>query len=158
LIRFNPISVKVLPLVEDSIAKLMDAARSKGIKIISIIPYELMIYVDINVFQSILRNIVSNAIKFTHQGGNIFISAEKTDNKSIQISVKDNGIGMNGEMLGNLFKLDTQTNRKGTKGEPSTGLGLILCKGFIEKQGGNIHVESEEGKGSVFHFSMPQCN
>jgi len=158
LIRFNPISVKVLPLVEDSIAKLMDAARSKGIKIICTIPNELMIYVDINVFQSILRNIVSNAIKFTHQKGNIFISAEKTDDKSIQISVKDTGIGMNDEILGNLFKLDTQTNRKGTKGEPSTGLGLILCKGFIEKQGGRIRVESEEGKGSVFHFSIPHRN
>jgi PAS domain S-box-containing protein len=155
LIRFNPVSTPLLPLTEDSITKLLDQAKSKKIGITCSIPNELNIYADINVFQSIVRNLVSNAIKFTPRGGNIFISAIKTDGPWIEMSVKDSGIGMSAEMVENLFKLDSQSNRKGTMGEPSTGLGLILCKGFIEKQGGRIRVESQEGKGSVFYFTMP---
>lgn len=86
--------------------------------------------------------------------GNRITPDEKTDCRWIAISVKDNGIGMSPEMVENLFKLDSQVNRKGTKGEPSTGLGLILCKRFIEKQGGRIRVESKEGKGSTFSFTI----
>ena len=73
----------------------------------------------------------------------------------VEISVKDTGIGMSNELIGNLFTLDKNTNRMGTAGEPSTGLGLIICKEFIEKHGGSIRVESEEGTGSRFSFTIP---
>ena len=73
----------------------------------------------------------------------------------VGISIKDSGIGMSKEMIGNVFRLDMNTNRKGTDKEPSTGLGLIICKEFIEKHDGKLWVESEEGKGSVFRFTLP---
>ncbi len=73
----------------------------------------------------------------------------------VGISIKDSGIGMSKEMIGNVFRLDMNTNRKGTDKEPSTGLGLIICKEFIEKHGGKFWIESEEGKGSTFYFTLP---
>jgi PAS domain S-box-containing protein len=155
MIRYYPVSVPLLPLTEECIAKLIDSVRSKEIEITLIIDQEISIYSDKNIFQTILRNLISNAVKFTPRNGKITITAIASGAKFIEISVIDTGIGMNREIIDNLFKLDSQTNRNGTNGEPSTGLGLILCKGFIEKQGGMIRVESEEGKGSTFHFTVP---
>ena len=97
---------------------------------------------------------VSNAIKFTPKSGEIFISATKKPDNSTEIAVRDTGIGMNKEMISRLFLLNEKTNRNGTDGEPSTGLGLLLCKEFIDKQNGKIRVESEVGKGSTFSFSL----
>ena len=105
--------------------------------------------------QTIIRNLIFNAIKFTPTGGKITISARAGDNNNIEISIKDSGIGMSPILIDNLFKLDIQTNRIGTEGEKSSGLGLILCKAFIDKHSGNIWAESEEGKGSVFYFTIP---
>jgi signal transduction histidine kinase len=112
--------------------------------------------------QTVIRNLVSNAVKFTPNGGKISLSAKTTGNKSVEIAIKDTGIGMNSAMVDNLFRLDVRTNRPGTEGEPSTGLGLLLCKEFIEKHGGKIWVESEEenlptGKagGTTFYFTIP---
>ena len=78
-----------------------------------------------------------------------------TDKNFIEITIRDTGIGINADMIDKLFQLDAQTGRKGTEGEPSSGLGLIICKDFIEKHGGKIWVESEEGNGAVFTFSLP---
>lgn len=83
------------------------------------------------------------------------ISAKAADDKSIEISIKDSGIGMTQEMIDNLFRLDSRSDRPGTAVEPSTGLGLLLCKEFVEKNGGKIRVESEVEKGSVFTFTIP---
>jgi len=105
--------------------------------------------------QTVIRNLVSNAIKFTTRGGAIDIFAEISNDENVVISVKDTGIGMSREMVDNLFRPDIRTSRPGTENEPSTGLGLLLCKEFVEKHGGKITVESEVGKGSVFHFSVP---
>jgi signal transduction histidine kinase len=104
----------------------------------------------------VIRNILSNAVKFTPNGGTILIQG-KEDDKNTTISIKDSGIGMDAKILENLFKLDVKTNRKGTEDEASSGLGLILCKEFIEKHGGKIWVESEENMGSTFYFSFPQA-
>ena len=106
--------------------------------------------------QSVIRNLFSNAVKYTQEGGQISISGKIDDNKSIEISIKDSGIGMSKDVVSNLFRLDVQTGRKGTEGEASTGLGLLLCKEFIEKHNGNLWVESEEGKGSTFYFTILQ--
>jgi signal transduction histidine kinase len=104
---------------------------------------------------SILRNLSINAVKFTANGGKISISAKTISDESVEISVRDTGIGMKKELIANLFRLDGNANRKGTDGEPSTGLGLILSKEFVEKHGGMMQVESVEGEGSVFSFTIP---
>lgn len=134
-----------------------EAATKKEIKIIVEIPEGLMVFADSKMFESIIRNIANNAVKFTPRGGQIFISAKSVSDNQIEISVQDTGIGMSKEMIGNLFLIDVNTARKGTEGESSTGLGLIICKDFIEKHDGKILVESQEGKGTTFRFTLPNA-
>jgi signal transduction histidine kinase len=105
-------------------------------------------------FDSILRNLVSNAIKFTRPGGKVRVEAVCSNEHFIEMRVCDSGIGMNQELKDKLFLLSEKTSRPGTEGELSTGLGLLLCKEFIEKHGGKIWVESEVGKGSTFFFTI----
>jgi signal transduction histidine kinase len=119
-----------------------------------VIPEEFIVLADRQMFESLMRNLIFNAVKFTPNGGQVTISAIVLPDKLIEISVTDTGIGMDQILIGNLFKLDPQANRKGTEGEPSTGLGLIICKDFIEKHGGKLVVESEVGKGSSFRFTL----
>jgi hypothetical protein len=104
--------------------------------------------------ESIIRNLVSNAIKFTAKGGQIEISATESGLNTILVSVKDDGIGMNANILDKLFMLSAKINRKGTEGELSSGLGLIMSKELVEKHGGRIWAESEENKGSTFYFTI----
>ena len=106
-------------------------------------------------FGSIIRNLSMNAVKFTPQGGKVSIAAKTVPDNLVEISISDTGIGMSPEMVGNLFLLDIDTSRKGTEGEPSTGLGLILCKDFVERNNGKIRTESEEGMGTTFYFTLP---
>jgi len=117
-----------------------------------------VVVADQNMFRPIIRNLVSNAVKFTSKAGIITIAAKPNSDKSVEISIKDTGIGINREMIDNLFKLDVNTSRRGTEDEPSTGLGLILCKEFVEKPGGKLWIESEEGKCSTFYFTVPKVN
>jgi len=135
---------------------MMDMAAKKGIELLIKIPDHSVVFADIHMLETIVRNLVSNAIKFSFQGGTIEISADKTEGNMIRILVKDNGIGIPPELADKLFMLTENTSRKGTEGEPSTGLGLVLCKEFVEKQGGKIRVESQEGAGSCFIFTLPQ--
>ncbi len=101
-----------------------------------------------------IRNLISNAIKFTPKQGVVKVSAEFRDDY-VRILVSDSGIGIKPETIGKLFKLETSFTTRGTENEKGTGLGLLLCKEFIEKHGGTIWVDSEEGKGSTFSFSLP---
>lgn len=112
------------------------------------------IYADQNMLSIILRNLITNAIKYSIVGGDIIVSARKVKKHSI-ISVTDFGIGMDNQRLQRLFKSDFIESKKGTKGEKGTGIGLSLCKEFVEKHGGSIKVESEINKGSVFTISFP---
>jgi PAS domain S-box-containing protein len=155
MIRLNPESSELLPLITESISKIIDSAGAKRISIDYSVDDGISVYVDRHIFQTIIRNLVSNAVKFTTDGGKITIAAIENPDKEVEVSVTDTGIGMSPEIVHNLFRLDGQIDRKGTRGEPSTGLGLILCKGFIEKHGGRIWVESQEGAGSVFYFTIP---
>ncbi|MCX6240093.1 MAG: HAMP domain-containing sensor histidine kinase [Bacteroidia bacterium] len=155
LIPFDPKTVELPPIVDECISMMLEPAKNKGIEIAYDIPEDLVVFADSNILQTIIRNLVSNAVKFTSKGGKVSLSAKDTGNKSVEISISDTGIGMSQKMIDNLFRLDVQTNRKGTEGEPSTGLGLLICKEFVEKHEGEIWVESEEGKGSVFYFSIP---
>lgn len=105
-------------------------------------------------FQTVIRKLVSNAIKFTPGGGNIKISAQRISRKGTEISISDTGIGMDKSMLDSLFMINARINRVGTEGEPSSGLGLILCKDFIEKHNGKIRVNSEINRGTTFYFTL----
>jgi PAS domain S-box-containing protein len=157
-ITFTPEIMVLLPVVGESVEILREQAKTKKIQIDLDIPDDLEAYADKNIFQTIIRNLVSNAIKFTHRGGNVLISAFRATDREVQISIRDTGIGMDQELVDNLFRIDVKTNRKGTEGELSTGLGLLLCKEFVEKHSGKIWVESKEGKGTVFHLSLPNLS
>jgi len=154
-VPFNPATINLNILIDESLNSIVEAAKLKEIEIISDINNDYEVIVDKNILQTVIRNLVSNAVKFTPRGGKVTLSAVPIDNKKMQISIKDSGIGMSPALICNLFKLDVQVSRKGTEKEPSTGLGLILCKEFIEKHNGKIWVESEEGKGSEFYFTIP---
>jgi len=141
--------------ITESIQLALDSANKKGVKIDMSIPEDMLIFADGNMLGSIVRNLTSNAIKFTPKGGTVLIEACLVQGNATEISVKDTGIGMNKNLLEHLFLLNEKTNRRGTEGEPSTGLGLIICKDFVEKHGGKIWAKSEEGKGSTFKFILP---
>ena len=152
---FNRERVLFQPIVIESIEMIQESAKKKGISIICDISEQLEVFADSNLIQTVIRNLVSNAVKFSTRGGTVNISAKTREDESVEISVKDMGIGMNQNMVESLFRIDVKNGRPGTEGEQSTGLGLLLCKEFIEKHGGNIRVESEVGKGSVFTFNIP---
>jgi signal transduction histidine kinase len=147
--------MKLLPIANESISLMVEPAKNKGIDLTCHISDEISVFADNNMLQTVIRNLISNALKFTPKGGTVHLSAEVDESKTVKISVQDTGIGMNPDRIDKLFRLDVQTNRKGTNGEPSSGLGLLLCKEFVEKHGGSIHIESEEGKGSTFSFTLP---
>ena len=106
---------------------------------------------------SILVNILSNAVKFTKRGGEILVQASETENQMIEGSIKDSGTGIREDEINKLFKVGERIGHKGTEGEESTGLGLLLCKEFVEKHDGRIWVDSEEGNGSTFYFTLPKA-
>ena len=117
------------------------------------IPDNLQVFADSNMANSIFRNLIGNAIKFSNRNGKILISAEESAGEVI-ISVQDGGIGMDKEILNGLFKLNSNIKRTGTEKEPSSGLGLLLCKDFVEKNGGKIWAESKVGLGSTFYVNF----
>ena len=155
VITIVPESFLLLPKIHDGLRLITDAAKNKEIQFDYDIPLDLTINTDPNILDSIIRNLGSNAVKFTSKGGGIILSAWAKADNLVTISIKDTGIGMNRQMIDNLFRLDVNTSRKGTEGELSTGMGLIISKDLIEKLGGELHVQSAEGKGSEFKFTIP---
>jgi PAS domain S-box-containing protein len=156
MMDFNPEKINVKQKTTACIEILKESARKKGINILYTLPDDLEIYADSHMFETVIRNLVSNAIKFTPVGGKVSVTAHHRSDDSVEIKINDSGIGMPPELKNKLFLLNEKTRRNGTEGEPSTGLGLLLCKEFIEKHNGNIKVESEEGNGSTFSFTMRQ--
>lgn len=155
LIEFKPEPVPLFDVISKSVESLSEIASLKNQKIQLQVPEDLFVKVDLTMLESTLRNLLSNAIKFSFRGGQILITARLTQNNFVETSITDNGIGISSDLISKLFRIDRQTGRNGTEGEPSTGLGLLLCKEFVEKNGGNIRVESIEGKGSTFSFTLP---
>ena len=155
LIPFNPGVFRLLSFAEENLTTEFQTAENKEIQVTFDIPIDIYVLADAQMLRSLLSNLCSNATKFTPKGGNITISARYSDVDRVEISIKDSGIGMNKDIQSKLFQLSEQINRQGTDGELSTGLGLFLCKEFIEKHNGIIWVESEEGKGSTFSFTIP---
>jgi PAS domain S-box-containing protein len=154
-IKFKPGLYKLFEIVKQNLDLKFDDAKQKNINIINHVSEDIEVNVDLQMLNTIFRNLISNALKFTSRGGKIEVGATVQPSEgSVVIYVKDSGIGMNEDIINNLFKLDHNVSRPGTEKEPSSGLGLILCKEFVEKHGGKIWVESEVGKGSMFYFSL----
>ncbi|MCW2119809.1 sensor histidine kinase [Flavobacterium sp. 7A] len=147
-IQFLPENINLSELVNHSLLTSLEAARSKGIEIKMNISEDLTIIVDRNMMETVFRNLVSNAIKFTDSKGLIVISAHE-DYRGITILITDNGIGMSKATLQSLFEQKVTDSSDAVKGR-GMGLGLILCKDFVQRQGGEIWAESENGKGSKF--------
>lgn len=129
-------------------------ALNKRVKIHNKVEKGTLILSDVNMLKLLFNNLITNAIKFSYKGGKVDITSEKTERGTI-VSVRDYGTGIKEEDIGKLFRTDISFSLKGTEKEEGTGLGLVLCKEIIEKTGGKIWVESEEGKGSCFKFLIP---
>lgn len=155
-LQFEPKECDLAKLNSDIIQILSPNANAKKIIINQNGINDIIVYADSNMLKTILRNLISNAIKYTHCEGTIDISATKSSSE-ITISVSDNGVGIAPEILIKLFDITQIQTNCGTSGEKGTGLGLLLCKDFVEKHGGRIWVESQLEHGSTFYFTLPHC-
>ncbi len=153
-IKFNPEEFDIRSKIVESVDFLEGAYTKKNIKVDVTAKEEVRVFADANMFSSVVRNLVANAIKFTHPHGRITIEIRKRENEC-EVIVSDTGIGIPEENIAKIFRIDSNHSTLGTNGEKGTGLGLILCKEFIEKHNGKIWVESVEGKGSRFIFTLP---
>lgn len=153
---FRPERYELFTLADQAIELHSDNAINKTIIIENLVPEDLFVNVDILMISSVMRNLLTNAVKFTPRGGKVCIECTNDpDEKHCVISITDNGIGMSEDMVSRLFKIDERVSRVGTEGETSTGLGLLLCKEFIDKHDCRIWAESTEGNGSRFSFTLP---
>lgn len=152
-IEFNPKPCFLYEVLDESINVLFDIANKKEIEIVNQVSRQLEVTIDYPMINAIFRNLIYNSIKFSNRGGKVIIAAEDTG-KEILVYVKDNGIGMSLEILEKIFRMDQKVNREGTEKESSTGLGLLLCKEFIEMHRGRVWAESEVGIGSTLYFTI----
>ncbi len=150
----NPERLNLKNIIDKNIQNLQLSAANKDIKIYSKVEEDIYLVADINMTNTVLRNLLSNAVKFTHKGGKVEVSVTSEPAKTI-ISVKDSGTGVPKDRIDKLFSIETRNSTPGTENEQGTGLGLKLCKEFVEKQGGKIWVKSEKGNGSEFLFTIP---
>jgi len=154
-ITFEPERLNLYSLVEDNVELLSQVAQNKSIDLKMDIDRSIGIFVDRNMIMTVMRNLISNGLKFTQPEGSVTISAQEEDD-FIEVSVCDTGVGISPEDKQKLFRLDSGFSKMGTDGEKGTGLGLIVCKEFIEKNGGKIGVENGEPGGTVFSFTVPK--
>ncbi len=152
-LEMAPSDIDIYELVDENIDLIYNNACNKKLKLVNNIPKNARVFADANMIHTVVRNLLSNAIKYTNQGGEINISS-KIQNSYIEITVSDSGIGIKPENIKRLFRLDENYSTKGTAEETGTGLGLILCKEFVEKNGGEIRVKSTYGKGSDFTIKL----
>jgi signal transduction histidine kinase len=155
--KVTPVQTDISILINDSITSLKDVAHTKNIKIITTVQSETYVYADEEMIKTIIRNLLTNAIKFSHPDGYVKITAEDSK-ENLKLSITDKGIGVKKELLNNLFRIDKSITTKGTLGEKGTGLGLILCKEFVEKNNGKLIVDSKEKEGSTFSIILPKEN
>jgi PAS domain S-box-containing protein len=153
-LKFKPEKFNVNHIIEENIELLESTAHNKNIQIYSEFDTEINAFADKNMARTIIRNLISNAIKYTKQGGYININSHSNKN-FCEISISDNGIGISEKNISKIFKIDESFSTTGTEREKGTGLGLILCKEFVEKNRGKLWVKSEPDKGSTFTFTLP---
>lgn len=145
----------IAELINENIELLRGNAIQKKIELAWINPMDCYAFYDQNMITTVIRNLISNAIKFTPENGRIVVEVT-VDPEKYKISVRDNGVGISEEDIAKLFRIDSNPSTIGTSQEQGTGLGLILCRDFVEKNGGKIGVDSEVGKGSTFFFTVPR--
>ena len=156
LVNVKTESIPLFRIIDDTTEQMHSSAENKNISIKKSVPHDLFIITDKSILSIIIRNLISNSIKFTERGGSIKVLCEKYDSDKIKISIQDTGIGMSEEIRKNLFNVNRQSSRKGTEDEPSTGLGLLLVREYIQKLNGTINVQSEPDKCSTFTVTLPQ--
>ena len=154
-IIFAPCEFNLNDIVNNTTSILSLHAGNKNIELINNVPQDYQLFADMNLITTVIRNLISNAIKFTNSGGKIELGVLENSNDESIIYVRDNGVGMDETTRNKLFKIEENVTNLGTNDEVGTGLGLILCKEFIDKHNGRIWVESEQGVGSTFFFSIP---
>ncbi|MFN9502443.1 MAG: ATP-binding protein [Chryseotalea sp.] len=155
-LSLQPAKISLHKIASENI-QLLSAVQNKNIRFENQIPENTIAFADSNTINLVMRNLLTNAIKFTNENGNITLQASEEE-KLWRIGIKDDGVGMNKSVVSMLFDKTAPYSTRGTANEKGTGLGLILCKEFVEKNGGTIWVESEEGKGSTFTFTIPKAN
>lgn len=153
-IAIEPENHSIELIIDDIMNLFVQNATNKKLRLEKNLSPDLIVFADVNSVRTILRNLVSNGIKFTKENGSVAISAYQKDN-FVQVSVQDSGVGIGQENIDKLFRIDKNYTTQGTNKERGTGLGLILCKELVEKNGGKIWVESEFGKGTKFNFTLP---
>jgi len=159
-ITFEPVNLNLATVVEANVDLLRIIASEKSITIQHDVDKDVQVYADYEMMNTIIRNLLSNALKFTRDNGRVTIAGTITDARNwqgqcVQITVTDNGTGMTESVLSSLFVIDKKATSVGTRNEKGTGLGLLLCKEFVEKHKGSIWAESQPGKGSMFTFELP---
>jgi len=155
-ISWVPKELNLAELINENISIIEKFGQQKSIEFYTNVSLNQKVFADERMLNSIIRNLLSNAVKFTNNGGKINIKTKVLSGNLIEISVQDNGIGIPKTIVEKLFKIKEIVGRLGTKGELSTGLGLLLCKEFVEMHRGKIWVESEDGKGTTFYFTVPE--
>lgn len=156
--EFIPELYSISEIIKSNIEIMAEQANQKEIAIHTDLT-EAAVTVDINMISAAIRNLISNAIKFSYRNSGIYIDVKPdTDNRNVVVRIRDTGIGIEPDCIDKIFDIDKQTPTPGTEGEPSTGLGLALCREFVEKHGGRIWAESQSGKGSAFYFTIPLDN
>ncbi|GAK55027.1 response regulator receiver protein [Candidatus Vecturithrix granuli] len=154
-IEYDPEPLDLAEIVEDNVALFMPNAEQKQIRLHNSIQAQTFVYADYSMLNTVIRNLTSNALKFTSSGDHVSLSVMVAE-RLVEVAVSDTGVGIPAEVLPTLLRIDTHHTRVGTAGEKGTGLGLVLCKELIEKNGGQLWVESEAGKGSTFKFTLPR--
>jgi len=155
-VSFNPVEISDLPgLIHKSRQTVSTMAEKKGVAIIERVSEGMVIYADTGMLETVIRNLLSNAVKFSNPGGSVLVKAEPNERGTLFI-VQDNGMGIPKDKIPQLFDKSLNYTTYGTAGEKGTGLGLNICNDFVLKHGGELWVESEEGKGTVFYFMIPE--
>ena len=157
-IKFSPEEIQIKTLIHEIISLSQPAAENKNIGLIDNTEADQLVCADKNMLSTVLQNLITNAIKFTLKNGSVTISSKKSKQEDfIELSISDTGVGIPIDRIDDLFLIDKSVSTLGTEKEQGTGLGLILCKEFVEKLGGEIWTESEVGKGSQFIFTLPKA-
>ena len=153
-VRVVPRRLALAELVRETTRLFRASAEQKGVTVSVGVPDDLLVYADRDMVNTVVRNLVNNAVKFTNGGGSVEITARQQGDQ-VEVTVSDTGIGMGSQEVGQLFTLEHPISRSGTRGEHGSGLGLLLAHDYVQRNGGTIRAESTPGKGSTFCFTLP---
>ena len=157
IVNVNPVMLDVRAIADNIFSLLNITAMSKGVRLVNNIPHGTNLLGDLNMVNSIINNLVTNAIKFTNAGGSVIVQAQELDG-FVELAVVDDGVGMGENVLEKIFKLNKHFTNNGTENEIGSGLGLVITKDLIARHGGKIRVESKKGTGTSFFFTLPKEN